>query len=642
VTFGWKGAVDTDIQFTEFYPNNHTLLMWFLPQYPRAYTGPLLSVNGSGNYVVGQGDYNTQGQPHLISRIEGTRQVYLQQAFSAVDWYHLALVRNGNQITLFLNGQRIGTQLTLTNTNIPSGTLRLGRMSPGTAVDGQESQFYGMISEFAVYTRVLADSEILARFTNRTHLTGSEPGLLAGFLLSPATPSGLPMRMLRPIVRSGETALVVGPVNWNASDMMLIPMPKHETMELPFLSGDAWRVSQGFAQPFSHRGYAAFCWDFLKEGGGSAWTDLYPHGTHKAPIYSTVDGEITHVSQIGPSINPSEPEQDNMIWVKNATDGFIRTHLHLLKNSARVTVGQKVKRGQPLSQAMEEFMPPRPTPHHHFGIVPDRNDEIGQVTIPAAFSNYEVKQPNGSWAFVSKGIPQHNEVVRRTGNMLGWDHIDSANNVVAMAAYKGKLFAATSANELLWRDSVNTSVNWVHIGHAINVVAMAASNNKLFAATSDNKLWWRDPVEDPAIGPLNWIHIGDAKNVVAMTASNNKLFASTSDNQLCLRDPVADPLVPRYSTPGSAGEGWYNIGHANQVVAMAFWATLHKGGSYDCEGYGKLFAATSDNKLWWRVPEETNLEWMHIGHAIKFVAMTASNSKLFAVSDDFKLWCRDA
>jgi hypothetical protein len=75
-----------------------------------------------------------------------------------------------------------------------------------------------------------------------------------------------------------------------------------------------------------------------------------------------------------------------------------------------------------------------------------------------------------------------------------WDHIGHANDVVAMAAINGKLFAATSDNRLWWRDPVGTNVNWDHIGHANDVVAMAAINGKLFAATSDNRLWWRDPI----------------------------------------------------------------------------------------------------------------------------------------------------
>jgi len=115
-----------------------------------------------------------------------------------------------------------------------------------------------------------------------------------------------------------------------------------------------------------------------------------------------------------------------------------------------------------------------------------------------------------------------------------WVHIGHANDVVAMAAINGKLFAATKDNLLWWRSPVGQNVNWVHIGHANDVVAMAAINGKLFAATKDNRLWWRNPVGQN----VNWVHIGHANDVVAMTAINGKLFAATKDNRLWWRDPV--------------------------------------------------------------------------------------------------------
>ena len=80
LTFGWKGAADTDVAFSEFYAGDHTLLAWFLLQYPRAYAGPILSVNGTGTFVVGQGDFNrvgATGQAHLIARSEGARRTVL-------------------------------------------------------------------------------------------------------------------------------------------------------------------------------------------------------------------------------------------------------------------------------------------------------------------------------------------------------------------------------------------------------------------------------------------------------------------------------------------------------------------------------------------------------------------------------------
>ena len=73
---------------------------------------------------------------------------------------------------------------------------------------------------------------------------------------------------------------------------------------------------------------------------------------------------------------------------------------------------------------------------------------------------------------------------------------------------------------------------------------------------------------------------------------------------------------------------WDSIGHANQVVAMT---AINN----------KLFAATSDNKLWWRDPVGTNVDWVEIGHANYVVAMAAINNKLFAATSDNKLWWRD-
>jgi hypothetical protein len=112
-----------------------------------------------------------------------------------------------------------------------------------------------------------------------------------------------------------------------------------------------------------------------------------------------------------------------------------------------------------------------------------------------------------------------------------WDDIGHANDVVAMAAANGKLFAATRDNRLWWRDPVGADVNWDHIGHANDVVAMAAANEKLFAATRDNRLWWRDPVG----ADVNWDHIGHANNVVAMAGLGQELFACTQDNRLWRR-----------------------------------------------------------------------------------------------------------
>lgn len=128
------------------------------------------------------------------------------------------------------------------------------------------------------------------------------------------------------------------------------------------------------------------------------------------------------------------------------------------------------------------------------------------------------------------------------------------------------LFAATSDNNLSARDPFLTDVNWRRIGHANNITAMTGANGWLLATTSNGRLVRRLGLEYE----VNWTDIGHALNVVGMAFANGhlfpssppipsgKLFAATRDNNLSARDPVLTDV------------NWQRIGHANNVVAMAF------------------------------------------------------------------------
>ena len=520
-------------------------------------------------------------------------------------------MRTGNDVQVFLNGVPLGAKLTVTGTSAPVGTLRLGRPAPGAGVDGQEAQFYGMIDELAIYGQALTNAEVLGQFTTRAHLVGNETCLLFGWLFTPTPQTRPALTMRRAFSRSGETELVPNSSNWSSQDVNLIPLPTLDAMELPFLTGEAWSVPQGVAADFSHRGYAAFCWDFVKADVGSGFGDVYPNGSFKAPIFSVCPGEVITESHASPPVSSGDDESENMIVVRGA-DKFERAYLHLLKDSNRVSVGHVVKNGQPLTQISTEWRCPGAGPHLHFGVNAPPETMVGWVTTPAAFSNYEVRQSNGTWAFVARGIPKIHEVVRRAAPMSTWDQIGHANNVVAMTAVNKKLYAVTRDNKL-WRRDREPNVDWVPIGHANNVVGMAGANCKLYAATADNKLWWRDPDKDN----INWDEIGHAQRVVSMASSNAKLFAVTSDNKLWWRDQVG------------TNASWVHIGHANNLTALAATG-------------GKLFAATKDNLLWWREPVGTNVPWHQIGHANNVVAMAGSNGRLFAATSDNRLWMRDA
>jgi hypothetical protein len=65
--------------------------------------------------------------------------------------------------------------------------------------------------------------------------------------------------------------------------------------------------------------------------------------------------------------------------------------------------------------------------------------------------------------------------------------------------------------------------------------------------------------------------------MIALTNLNGKLFAVDKANKLWMRLPLTDPTV-----------GWTQIGDAPaSVIALAGYA-------------GKLFATTSDNRVYWR------------------------------------------
>jgi hypothetical protein len=192
-----------------------------------------------------------------------------------------------------------------------------------------------------------------------------------------------------------------------------------------------------------------------------------------------------------------------------------------------------------------------------------------------------------------------------------WQHIGQANQVVAMTAMHGKLFAATRYNALWKRDPVARDVRWQVLGHANRVASLAAANGALFGVTADQKLWMRTTTAEDA----PWHHIGYADGVVALTALGGMLYAATKDERL-LASKI-DPWNIR----------WRMIGEAKQVTALA---------SLD----GKLFAITQDHKLWSRDPSGGDVPWQFLSEGMPLTTLAGVNGRLYGTTKDNKLWVR--
>lgn len=193
----------------------------------------------------------------------------------------------------------------------------------------------------------------------------------------------------------------------------------------------------------------------------------------------------------------------------------------------------------------------------------------------------------------------------------GWEPMGHATDVLGMASWNGRLFAATSNGILWWRSPTPTDIPWEAMGHATSVVGLAACDGFLFCATSDGRLWQRAPYGYD----IPWNPIGHATSVVAMTALDGRLFAATDNDKLWRRDPIPSDIP------------WEDMGHAQIIAGLA-------------AARGKLFAATRDGNLHWREAYGFDLPWHRYGSAQNVVGMCAIDDVLFVATSEGTLWRR--
>src|SRR6185503_5215470 len=149
----WGGFAQSDIRFSHFFQNDHTIAIRFLRQYPLAYAGAFFCVSGTGNYFAGQGDYKTlgvdlpdgqagfehQGETNILIVVGSFSKNF---PLSGKGWHHVALVRKNNQMQIFIDGEA-NRPFSIASDNLPNGVLRFGQsplLLPNEMVGGQ---FYG-------------------------------------------------------------------------------------------------------------------------------------------------------------------------------------------------------------------------------------------------------------------------------------------------------------------------------------------------------------------------------------------------------------------------------------------------------------------------------------------------------------------
>jgi hypothetical protein len=70
-------------------------------------------------------------------------------------------------------------------------------------------------------------------------------------------------------------------------------------------------------------------------------------------------------------------------------------------------------------------------------------------------------------------------------------HLAPTNNIIALAASNGNLFAVTRRNELWVRPATTEDLPWLPIGHANHVTSLGATHGNLFGVNGLGELWMR-------------------------------------------------------------------------------------------------------------------------------------------------------
>lgn len=334
-TFRWPAYVDTDLKLADFFVKSHTITARFMPQYPRADEGPIITgSDASGTFELGQGDYrDTVKLTKLVLRVGGQKLVYFA-TLEAGKWQHLALVRrnlvyNGLPISstfeLYINGQHRCAGLILygnacpeakfdgTGPGAPGGNLRIGRREGSEAGN---RQFYGFVDDVAVFSKALGEAELQGLVAAK-RLNGGEAGLLRGWTFDDATPAGLLLPATlnhAPAMVQGAKTTIVSQTRDNAADKPLVPLPNPSysppAFKLPFKSGQAWYVMQEWASTGSHSGYAAFSLDFGLVGPESQNKVANPNNPSDSscgePLYAAAPGSIVWTYDSGGYDDPAD------------------------------------------------------------------------------------------------------------------------------------------------------------------------------------------------------------------------------------------------------------------------------------------------------------------------------------------------
>jgi hypothetical protein len=457
--FGWKGHVDTDLTFAEFFPNDHTITLRFLAQYTMTGEAPMVSINGSGKYALGFGSFLANSTEAVKLELAiGSSVAFFHFGKPKKDgkpipfegeWHTLAVVRKGSTFKVFLDGKKLTPESR--SDLVPSagdlaslsGKVRLGRQDSG------EAQFYGFLDDVAVFRKALTNAELDEVFKrDRLRKQNAALDLTRAWTFDRTLPGGgtLPPAFAHDVTfHEPAYKALVSQKRESKMDAKFLPPPFHETvLHLPFTPGESWKVIQGNEGLASHSASGAFSWDFVKDDPQNPLNNIATCGTK---VYTAAAGTIIDGCDLG---DPKDAAHLETGCAKSASqfadsgrllDGYdevqlrhapdeIELYLHIQEGSLR----------EAYPNHADEFISPVvtqpplsigvPTGHWIARAGTRGVDENGKAdnchlhfsvgtsgdrtTFPVAFTNYEYFEKGfARWLPIDRGIPLVDQWIRR-------------------------------------------------------------------------------------------------------------------------------------------------------------------------------------------------------------------------------------
>jgi len=414
IAFGYSGFAtsDTDIDVLR---GDHSVSMWFLPQYEGAGRAILLS-DATGRYRIGLAPYSSLAGAAMEVVIGDStftapmpdpvitaRDAQRGLSTPAPRWRHVTLTVHADDAELDLDGNRLGS-FAATGRN-PVSPLYFGRLARSGAT---QDQYYGLLADVVVLAKPVSAHVAQPEATGKS---------LAANVLSAPT--------LKLHGAASVTKLAV-PLD-AARDQSAFQRSKSATaLRLPLPSDQVWLVLQGNNSAASHYNEATFALDFVRVDPKlvAANPEQRAFGTHAesagqavlaaaagevvASIDCYADDQRGGCGRRQPLTQQLDPAHRNLVCLRH-TEREYSCYVHLQHGSVRVQRGARVAAGDVIGRVGSTGAR---AAHLHFAVSnqPEANTPgvfTDLVSVPFELSDYTVSDDFGrTFHHVQKGVPR--------------------------------------------------------------------------------------------------------------------------------------------------------------------------------------------------------------------------------------------